>query len=144
VLLEFARNVCGLADVENAEEFADAAELLIVPLQCSLLGEEATVVIEAGTTAARVMGPGPTTERFFCRFGLNEEYAGELQRHGLVISGHDDLAEARVAELPDHPFYVGALFQPERSSDPTWVHPLLAGFAAAVRAHAGVPAGTPA
>jgi len=58
-------------------------------------------------------------------------YAG-----GLVMSGRDELGDARIAELPDHPFFVGSLFQPELSSDTTWVHPLIAAFAAAVRAHA--------
>ena len=45
--------------------------------------------------------------------------------------------EVRVAELPDHPFCVASLFQPELSSDPTWVHPLIVAFAAAVRHHVG-------
>jgi hypothetical protein len=35
---------------------------------------------------------------------------------------------------------VASLFQPELSSDPTWVHPLITAFAAAVRAHAAAPA----
>jgi CTP synthase (UTP-ammonia lyase) len=141
LLLEFARDVCGLAEVENAEQNPDAAQQLIVPLECSLFGEEATVVITPGTIAADVMGPGPTTERYFCRYGLNPGYLEVLQSHGLVFSGHDERGEVRVAELPGHPFCVASLFQPELSSDPTWVHPLIAAFAAAVRSHAAVLAG---
>lgn len=143
LLLEFARNVCGLVHAENAEQHPDAPELLIVPLACSLLGEEATVVVEAGTVAARLMGPGPSTERFFCRYGAAGRYLATLQDHGLVVSARDELGDVRMAELPDHPFYVGSLFQPELSSDPTWVHPLIAGFAAAVRSHAAHAAGAP-
>jgi CTP synthase (UTP-ammonia lyase) len=142
LLLEFARNVCGLAEVENAEEHEEAPKQLIVPLECSLLGEEAPVVVEAGTTAASAMGAGQSTERFFCRYGLNVDYLAVLQSHGLVISGHDDLGDARVAELAMHPFFVGSLFQPELSSDPTWVHPLIVAFAAAVRRHAAARADT--
>jgi CTP synthase (UTP-ammonia lyase) len=141
LLIEFARNVCGLPDAQHAEEHADAAELLIVPLECSLFGEEATVTIAPDTAAARIMGPGPTTERYFCRYGLNPEYLDTLLAHGLVISGRDDRGDARVAELPDQPFFIASLFQPELSSDPTWVHPLITGFAAAVRAHASIPVG---
>jgi len=96
------------------------------------------VTIAEGTTAARVMGAGPTTERYFCRFGLNADYEAVLVAHGLVISGREETGDARVAELPDHPFFVGSLFQPELSSDATWVHPLIGGFAAAVRAHAAL------
>jgi CTP synthase (UTP-ammonia lyase) len=54
----------------------------------------------------------------------------------LVISGQDELGDARVAELPDHPFYVGSLFQPELSSDATWVHPLIRAFTTAACEHA--------
>jgi CTP synthase (UTP-ammonia lyase) len=144
LLLEFARDVCGLTAVDNAECHPEAAELLIVPLECSLLGEEATVVIEPGTAAAGVMGPGPTTERYFCRYGVNPDYLGILGRHGLVFSGRDDRGEVRVAELPRHPFCIASLFQPELSSDRTWVHPLIAAFTAAVRAHATVLTGAAA
>jgi CTP synthase (UTP-ammonia lyase) len=139
LLLEFARNVCGLASVDNAEERPDCPEPLIVPLDCSLLGEEAAVMISSGTRAGRLMGVGPTTERFFCRYGLNADYLTTLQEHGLVFSGRDSRGAPRVVELPDLRFYVGTLFQPELSSDATWVHPLIAGFAAAVQAHAAEP-----
>lgn len=137
LLLEFARNVCGLDGAENAEQHPEAPELLIVPLECSLLGEEATVVVEPGTLAAGLMGAGATVERFFCRYGLESSYVSTLQQHGLVVSGRDAAGSVRLVELPGHPFFLGSLFQPELSSDSAWIHPLIAGFAAAVRAHAG-------
>lgn len=136
LLLEFARHVCGLASAENAEDHPGATGALIVPLACSLLGEEATVIVEPGTVAASVMGAGPCTERFFCRYGLDERYVATLEQHGLVISARDETGAVRMAELPGHPFFVGSLFQPELSSDPTWVHPLIPAFVAAVRGHA--------
>lgn len=136
LILEFARNACGLAEAEHAEIRPEAPEPLIAALECSLLGEEAAVVVEPGTVAAAAMGAGLSTERFFCRYGLNERYLATLQRHGLVISGRDEAGAARIAELPGHPFFVGSLFQPELSSDPTWVHPLIAAFLDAVRVHA--------
>lgn len=135
-LLEYAHNVCGLTTVQNAEASPDAADLLIVPLRCSLFGEEAPVTVVAATKAAELMGAGPTTERFFCRYGLNAAFEGTLVDHGLVISGRDREGDARIAELPGHRFFIGSLFQPELASDATWVHPLIAGFAAAVRDHA--------
>ncbi len=136
LLLEFARNVCGIEEAENAEQHPDAAELLIVPLECSLLGEEAGVVIEGGTLAAELMGPGPTVERFFCRYGLEERCVSTLQQHGLVVSGRDTSGSVRVVELPGHSYFLGSLFQPELSSDSAWIHPLISGFDRAVRHHA--------
>jgi CTP synthase (UTP-ammonia lyase) len=136
MLLEYARNVCGLAEAEHAEQFPNAETQLIVPLECSLLGEEAEVIIDPDTVAARAMGPGPTTERFFCRYGLSEEFTSRLEAGGLVMSGRDRTGAVRVSELPGHPFFVGSLFQPELSSDRSWVHPLITAFASAVRRRA--------
>ncbi len=136
MLLEFARNACDLTTVEHGETSPDADEQLLVPLECSLLGEEAGIDVVAGTLAASIMGAGPTTERYFCRYGLNTKYLATLQQHGLVISGRDLDGEVRIAELPGHPFFLGSLFQPELSSDATWVHPLLGAFSNAVRGHA--------
>jgi CTP synthase (UTP-ammonia lyase) len=140
LLLEFARSVCGFGAVEHGEIDPDAEDLLLVPLECKLFGEEDTVIVAEGTTAARAMGPGPSTERYFCRFGLNVAYEKPLREHGLVISGRSLDGGARIAELPNHPYYLGALFQPELASDLTWVHPLIAAFAVAVRAQAALVA----
>ena len=82
------------------------------------------------------MGAGITTERYFCRYGLNPDYLAVLLAHGLVVSGHDASGDVRIAELPGHPFFLGSLFQPELGSDEHWVHPLLVAFAAAARTHA--------
>lgn len=136
MLLEFARNVCGLSEVAHGEVEPGAPEQLIVPLDCSLLGEEATVVVTGGTRAAQILGPGPATERYFCRYGLNRDYLATLESNGLVFSGRDEKGDPRVAELPGHQFYMGSLFQPELSSGPGWAHPLIAAFATAVREHA--------
>src|SRR5271170_1323955 len=65
-LLEFARNVCGLSGVENAEVTPDATEHLIVPLECSLNGHEEAVMIVPGTLAARISGSGRRAERYHC------------------------------------------------------------------------------
>jgi CTP synthase (UTP-ammonia lyase) len=138
LLLEFARSVCGLTTVEHAETHSDADELLLVPLECKLFGEEAAVEVADGTTAARAMGAGASTERYFCRFGLNAAYEKTLCDQGLVISGRDLDGDARIVELGEHPFCLGTLFQPELSSDATWVHPLIVSFAAAVRARAAL------
>jgi len=136
LLLELARNVCGLASAAHAEVSPEAPEQLIVPLACSLLGEEDTIIISPGTKAGRAMGAGPVTERYFCRYGLDNQYLDVLQSHGLVVSGRDELGDVRLVELAEHPFFVGSLFQPELSSGPGWAHPLIVAFATAVRDHA--------
>ena len=77
-------------------------------------------------------------ESYYCNFGLNPEYQEPLESAGLVISGWDDtevsssadpgIAEARVLELPDHPFFLATLYVPQTASTPERPHPLIAAF----------------
>jgi len=130
MLLEFAREVAGM-DVHHGESAPDEPAQLITPLSCSLLGAEATITVLPDTLAADAMGAGPTTERFFCSYGANAEYLSGLEAAGLRVAGHGDDGTLRIAELPEHPFFVGCLFQPALSSSSSWLHPLLVAFARA-------------
>lgn len=135
-LLEFARNVCLLSDVENAEVTPEADEHLIVQLDCSLKGHEEAVMIVPGTLAAKLSGPGRRTERYHCDYGLNSAYLQSLSEGGLWFSGFDDSGQVRIAELPGHPFFVGTLFQPELNGDGTQPHPIIVALAVAATEHA--------
>ena len=137
-LMEYARNVCGLTKVENAEVTPDASEYLIVPLECSLMGHEEAVMIAPGTLAARISGPGRRTERYHCSYGLNPEYLEALTGSGLRFSGFDDSGQVRVMELPGHPFFMGTLFQPELQGDGTQPHPIIRAFATAAAERVGI------
>jgi len=135
-LVEYARDVCGLTMVHHAEIAPDAADLLITPLECSLVGHEEAVMVVPGTLAGRILGPGRRTERYHCSYGLNPEYLETLTAAGLRFSGFDDSGHVRIAELPGHPFFLGTLFQPELAGDGTQPHPILRAFATAAAAHA--------
>jgi CTP synthase (UTP-ammonia lyase) len=130
-LIEYARNVCGLAGVENAEVAPDAAEHLIVPLECSLKGHEEAVMVVPGTLAAKISGAGRRAERYHCSYGLNPAYLEVLASGGLRFSGFDDGGRVRIAELPSHPFFLCTLFQPELHGDGTEPHPVIRAFATA-------------
>ena len=130
-VIEYARHVCGLPGVENAEVAPDAAEQLIVPLECSLKGHEEAVMVVPGTLAAKISGAGRRTERYHCNYGLNPAYLEALAAGGLRFSGFDDGGQVRIVELPGHPFFLGTLFQPELSGDGTQPHPVIRAFAAA-------------
>ncbi|MGW6276579.1 CTP synthase C-terminal region-related (seleno)protein [Kribbella sp. NPDC055071] len=134
-MLEYARNVCGAVDVQNGETNPAADDLLIVPLACSLDGHEGPIQVTPGTRAAELLGVERSLERYHCSYGLDSSRMGFLAEHGLVFSGHDDAGDPRIAELPDHPFYLATLFQPELAGDGTRPHPLVQAFA---RAAAGI------
>jgi CTP synthase (UTP-ammonia lyase) len=146
-MLEFARNVCGAAEVQHGESSPDADDLLIVPLACSLDGHEGAIQVAPGTRAAALLGVERSMERYHCSYGLDTNRLGLLREHGLVFSGYDDDGDPRIAELPDHPFYLATLFQPELAGDGTRPHPFIQAFAhaAAQRADVGrgvIPAAT--
>ncbi|MGW6914135.1 CTP synthase C-terminal region-related (seleno)protein [Kitasatospora sp. NPDC054939] len=130
-VLEYARNVCGLGTAAHAESDPAGGQLLIVPLSCSLVGHEGVVDLAPGSLAERVLGTTRTVERYHCAYGLNDAYLDELRAHGLVFSGSDAAGEVRIAELPDHPFFLASLFQPELAGDGTRPHPAVRAFAAA-------------
>lgn len=142
-LVEYARDVCGLARVEHAEVTPGGAEQLIVPLECELKGHEEAVMVVPGTLAAEILGPGRRTERYNCSYGLNQEYLQALTEGGLRFSGFDDYGHVRIVELPGHPFFMGTLFQPERQDERSQPHPVIRAFAtAAAERAAATPAAT--
>ncbi|WP_253779119.1 CTP synthase C-terminal region-related (seleno)protein [Goodfellowiella coeruleoviolacea] len=139
-LLEYARHVCGIATASHAEVAPDAAQQLVVPLSCSLLGHEGVVLVEPGSMVERILGAQRSVERYHCAYGPNAAYADVLRAHGLRFTGHDDDGAIRVAELPGHPFYLITLFQPELAGDSGQCHPIVRAFAAAAVTHAATHA----
>jgi CTP synthase (UTP-ammonia lyase) len=136
LVLEYARNVMGFHDAAHAENDPYASCLFITPLSCSLVGKTMDVKIKPGTGAAAVYGTTRATEKYYCNFGLNPAYQEELEKMGLEISGSDQSGEARIMELPSHPFFFGTLFVPQASSVKGSPHPMILAFLrAAARCH---------
>ncbi|MBP2331038.1 CTP synthase (UTP-ammonia lyase) [Kibdelosporangium banguiense] len=131
-VLEYARNVCGL-QAGHAENQPDTADPVIVELACSLVGHEGAVIIEPGSLAERVLGADRTVERYHCSYGANPQHLNTLQDNGLRFTGRDETGDARIAELPGHPFFLLTLFQPELAERP---HPIVRAFARAAAGHA--------
>jgi CTP synthase (UTP-ammonia lyase) len=136
-LLEWARDVAGIAAAEHAESSPEADTHVVVPLACSLLGVEGPIRLQPGSRAAQLMGTTASTERYFCSYGLSPRFAPQLLGGPLVATGWDDDGDVRVVELHGHPFYLATLFQPERSSTEDAPHGLIVGLVAAA---AGVEA----
>ncbi|KHD77776.1 CTP synthase C-terminal region-related (seleno)protein [Actinoplanes utahensis] len=139
-MLEFARDVCGLTGAHHAEYGADDGEALIVALACSLAGHEATVDLTAGSLIERLLGTSRTVERYHCSYGVSEAHLDALAAGGMRFTGHDETGAVRAAELPDHPFYLATLFQPELAGDGTDPHPIIRGFVRAAADRAIRPA----
>ncbi|WP_042374388.1 CTP synthase C-terminal region-related (seleno)protein [Streptacidiphilus neutrinimicus] len=139
-LLEFARDVCGLAEAAHAENDPDAEHPLIAPLACSLVGHELPITLLPGSLAERLLGAESSVERYHCSYGLHPDFPARLSAHDLVLSGHDAAGDPRIVELPQatHPFFLATLFQPELAGDGTRPHPFVEAFARAATEHAQV------
>ena len=137
-VVEFARNVCGLAKA-NSTEFDEATEhpvIHIMPDQVGLIGTGGTMRVGAypckaseGSLLAKLYDSTDISERHRHRFELNNDFREALTSKGLVISGillDGNLAEA--IELPTHPFYIAVQFHPEFKSRPNRPHPLFMGL----------------
>lgn len=128
VVIEYARNVLGVAGAQHAEYDPAADEQFVTPLSCSLAGQVMDVALVPGTRAATAYGSATATERYYCNFGLDRGRVPDLEAAGLRVSGTDEQGEVRVVELPGHPFYVATLFVPQASSTPDRPHPLVTAF----------------
>lgn len=138
IVIELARDVLGIEDAAHAESDPDAPNLFVTLLSCSLVGQTMTVSLVPGTRAAALY-PAPTaTERYYCNFGLDPTRVGSLVAAGMVVSATDQDGEPRIIELPDRRFFLGTLFVPQTSSTLDAPHPVVAGFAVAANAGAGV------
>jgi CTP synthase (UTP-ammonia lyase) len=136
-LIEYCRNVLHIADADDVQYDPDAATPLIVPLVCSLKGETAPLHLAAGSRIAEAFGrDGEVEVTYHCSYGLNPEFDDLIAASELVISAYDDQKAPRAVELREHPFFVATLFQPELSSTPQDIHPLIQAFTQAMLAHA--------
>jgi len=140
MVIEYARHVLGFQDAQHAEYDPYASRLFISELACSLVGQTLPVRLAPGSRAAALYDGAEAEERYYCNFGLNPAYRDQLEAGGLKVSGTDRDGEARVLELPEHPFYIATLFVPQTRSTPQRPHPLIAGLlrAAAVVARSPV------
>jgi CTP synthase (UTP-ammonia lyase) len=115
-VVEFAKNAAGVEDAAHAETAGGHGELVIDRLACSLIGEKREVTAIPGTRLFGLMGADPFTGFHWCNYGLAPAFSDRLAQHGLVISARADDAGVEAIELPDHPFFLATLFQPQVGS----------------------------
>jgi CTP synthase len=144
-VIEYARNVAGLANA-NSEEFVTGAGDPVIGLmahQKSVTAKGGTMRLGAypcniadNTLARQAYGRAEISERHRHRFEVNNDYRARLAEAGLVFSGTspDDML-VEMVELSGHPWFLGCQFHPEFKSKPFQPHPLFAGFIAAAVEH---------
>jgi CTP synthase (UTP-ammonia lyase) len=132
-LLEYGRNVLGLAHASHAEIEPAAAEPLIAPLACALVEKTGRIHLVPRTRLHHIYGADVATEGYHCSYGLNPRYEALLSDSPLTIDARDDNGEVRGVELDGHPFFIATLFQPERAALAGKRHPVIQAFVEASR-----------
>ena len=145
-VIEFARNVCGLAGAHSTEVDPQTPHPVIslMPDQYGLADKGATMRLGLwpcrllpGTLAEDIYGAASVEERHRHRFEVNNAYRDQLTRAGLQFSGlSPDYRLAEIVELPGHPFFIATQFHPEFRSRPNRAHPLFSGVVGAALRHA--------
>jgi CTP synthase (UTP-ammonia lyase) len=133
-VIEFARNVAGIAAAGHAETEPEGEALVISPLACALRDVGGRVSFAEGSRLYGIYGPKPVEEEYMCGYGLNPEFRERLEAAGLRFTGFDPEGAVRAMELPEHPFYVATLFQPERAALHGRTPPLVRAFVHAATA----------
>jgi CTP synthase len=137
-IIEYARNVCGLEGA-NSYEFNQETKYPVT----HLMDEQRHITrmggtmrlgaypcnIKRGTLAGKLYGKLKISERHRHRYEVNNEYRKTLDDAGFVFSGlSPDEKLVEIAELPNHPFFIGCQFHPELKSRPMSPHPLFSGL----------------
>jgi CTP synthase len=150
--VEFARNVCGLADANTSEvsETTTNAVIDFLPDQRNLDLKGGTMrlgaydcTLEPETLAAAAYGELKISERHRHRYEFNDKYKALFEEHRMRFSGHHTSGSTtlvEVIELPQsiHPWFVGTQAHPEYKSRPNRPSPLYRDFIAAALDHAAV------
>lgn len=114
-LIEYARNVLGWEDAAHAETDTEG-RMVIAPLTCSLVEVADTIELRANTLIAKAYGQEAIEEGYHCNYGVSPEFAQELEKGDMRVTGWDAQGEIRAVELVTHPFFVATLFQHERAA----------------------------
>jgi CTP synthase (UTP-ammonia lyase) len=131
-LVEFARNVAGIAEAAHEESDPGARAPVVGMLGCSLVGARREVTPVPGTLLAAYMGTVPSQAFHWCNYGLRPEWIERLEAAGLVVSAHAEDAGVEAVELPSHPFFIATLFQPQvGAAGGGPLHPLIGALCAA-------------
>jgi CTP synthase len=145
MVIEYARNVCGL-DRADSTEFDPATPHRVIFKLRELKGVDELggtmrlgawpCVLAEGSFSQRAYGAREISERHRHRYEFNREYEEALKAGGLRITGETpDQTYVEICEIADHPWYLGCQFHPEFKSKPMEPHPLFRAFIGAAYEH---------
>ncbi len=145
-IVEYARNVAGLADAHSIELDPQTPHpvIALMPDQNGIEDIGGTLrlgsypcILHKNSKAYELYGTEEIHERHRHRYEVNNDYRRILTDNGMTLSGiSPDGRIVEMIELKDHPFFVATQAHPELKSRPNRPHPLFRGFVeAAIEQH---------
>jgi CTP synthase len=141
LVIEYARNVCGLEGADSTEFNAGAPHRVIYKLRELKGVEDLGGTMRLGSWPCQLIedsfaflayGKREINERHRHRYEFNREYEERLVAAGLRITGQTpDATYVEICEIEDHPWFLGCQFHPEFKSKPMEPHPLFKSFVGA-------------
>mgnify|MGYP002624042679 CR=1 FL=1 len=137
-VVEFARNVLGLAGANSSEIQPSTPHPVIdlLPEQKDIENLGGTMrlglypcKLDESSLAYRSYGDELIYERHRHRYEFNNAYRDAMVKAGLKLSGTSpDGQLVEIVELPDHPWFLAVQFHPEFTSRPNRPQPLFRDF----------------
>lgn len=144
-VIEFARNVLGLAEANSTEMDENTKEPVIdlMEAQKQITNKGGTMRLGAypcritpGTLAHKIYDSELISERHRHRWEFNNQYLEAITNAGLVASGkNEETSLVEIVELPSHPFFIGVQYHPELKSTVENPHPVFVHFIRAAVEH---------
>lgn len=151
VVIEYARNVLGLADANSTEFEPNTSNPVIATMeeQKSIVAGNGDMghtmrlgsypaILKENSLASRLYGTTNVTERHRHRYEVNINYKDRLENAGLAISGTSpdgELTEFVELDPETHPYYIATQGHPEFKSRPYAARPLFNGLIDAALKH---------
>lgn len=137
-VIEFARNVLGMAEA-NSTEMVVSTPFPVIDLmedQKDVTDKGGTMrlgaypcILKKNSVAFKAYGKDEISERHRHRYEFNNQYLEQFDAAGMKPVGtNPDTNLVEVVEIPEHPFFVGVQFHPEYKSTVANPHPLFVAF----------------
>ena len=143
MVIEFARNVLGLADANSTEMNPETQHPVIdlMEEQKNITGMGGTMRLGAypcqlrqGSKALGIYGKPDIQERHRHRYEFNNNYLASFEQHGMQCVGTNPESNlVEVVELPEKKWFIGTQFHPEYASTVLHPHPLFMDFIKAIK-----------
>jgi len=137
-VIEFARNVVGLANANSTEmdERTPHPVIDLMESQKNVVNKGGTMRLGAwdchltqNSIVHKIYGTTDIKERHRHRYEFNNDYKAQIEAAGLKATGlNPKTGLVEIIELPSHNWFVGVQYHPEYKSTVANPHPLFVGF----------------